>query len=170
MAMDHKAFAFDWSRFQCDLYPLLVDALVTGGADDLEAFVDQHLAELTDPYEGQVLDEYWRRTLENGDVHEIGDYALTRYYNPTDSRGIGYAWTEVSDGMPEPFANALLGFPIGTAEQWFDPGRCGSYFQTPVGVSESLAILKTVEAPELASYVELLEKCMNAGQGVYVTF
>src|SRR5262249_8215566 len=97
MAMEHKAYAFDWSRFEFDLHPLLAEALTTNGTTELQAFIDQHLAELTDPYEGESLSADWRETLGNRDVHEYGDYALTRFYDPADCWGIGYEWARLSD-------------------------------------------------------------------------
>jgi hypothetical protein len=126
MPREHKAYAFDWTRFEFELHPLLVEALTTDETAKLEAFIDQHLVELTDPYEGEPLSTDWRDTLENRDVHEYGDYALTRYYDPADNWGIGYAWTQLSDELPEPAANAMLGFAIGPAKNLFNPGRyCG---------------------------------------------
>jgi hypothetical protein len=170
MPMEHKAYAFDWSAFEFDLHPLLDDALTANATAELEAFIDQHRAKLTDPYEGEPLQTDWRDTLGNRDVHEYGDYALTRFYDPADSWGIGYAWARLSGKLPEPAARALLGFPIGPAENLFDPGRYGSYFQTPRQVRESLTALQPHGCPALVRYLELLERCVAERRGVYVTF
>ena len=170
MPMEHKAYAFDWSRFEFDLHPVLVGALARDDTAGLEAYIDQHLAELTDPYEGEPLPADWRTTLGNQDVHEYGDYALTRFYDPVDCWGIGYEWLRLTDELPEPAANAMLGSPIGPAGKLFDPGRYGSYFQTPRRVRESLATLQPRACPELARYLELLERCVGERHGVYVTF
>jgi hypothetical protein len=168
--MEHKAYAFDWSRFEFDLHPLLVHALTTNDPAELEAYIDRHFADLKDPYEGEPLAADWRNMLENRDVHEYGDYALTRFYDPADRWGIGYDWTCLSDELPEPASNAMLGSSVGPAENLFDPGRYGSYFQTPGQVRESLAVLRRVGRPELARYLELLERCVAQQRGVYVTF
>ena len=64
----------------------------------------------------------------------------------------------------------MLGFPVGLSGRLFDPGRYGSYFQTPRQVRESLSVLKSHVCPELAGYLELLERCVGEGRGVYVTF
>lgn len=170
MPMEHKAYAFDWSRFEFDLHPLLVEALTANDTSGLEVFIEQQLAELTDPYEGESLPADWRDTLENRDVHEYGDYALTRFYDPADCWGVGYEWARLSDELPEPAANALLGFRVGPAENLFDPGRYGSYFQTSARVRESLAALQPHACPELAEYLGLLERCAGEQRGVYVTF
>jgi hypothetical protein len=43
MPMEQKAYAFDWSRFVIDLLPLLVEALPTNRAAELEMYIDPHL-------------------------------------------------------------------------------------------------------------------------------
>ncbi|HZV07177.1 MAG TPA: hypothetical protein VE999_18995 [Gemmataceae bacterium] len=170
MPMEHKAYAFDWSRFEIDLLPLLVKALTTNDTAELDRYIDRHLLELKDPYEGEPLAADWRDMLENRDVHQYGDFALTRYYDPADYWGIGYEWTRLDNELPEPAANAMLGFAIGPKENLFDPGKYGSYFQTPDRVAESLAVLQKVSCPELAGYLELLVRCVAEQRGVYVTF
>lgn len=170
MPMEHKAYAFDWTRFESELHPLLVAALTANETAGLALFIDQHLAELTAPYEGEPLSTDWRSALENQDVHEYGDYALTRYYDPADCRGIGYGWARLSEELPETAVNAMLGFAIGPAENLFDPGRYGSYFQAPRQVQESLSVLGPHSCPDLAQYLELLKRCVAERRGVYVTF
>jgi hypothetical protein len=168
--MEHKAFAFDWSQFDFDLAPLLLDALTTGETAELEAFIDTHLAELKHPDEGEPLPADWREMLENGDVHEFGDYAFTRYYDPDDCRGVGYAWAELSEQLPDEAVIALLGAPVGPAENLFDPGRYGSYFQCENAVRGSLKVLKVYDSPDLAEYLNLLKQCVKEQRGLYVTF
>lgn len=170
MAMSHKAYAFDWQGFEFDLHPLLMAALATDDSTELATFIDGNRKTLSDPYEGEPLPEDWRAALENRDVHEYGDYALTRFYDPADECGIAEEWAEISERLPEAAATALLGFSVGPPERLFDPGRYGSYFQTPTQVRESLAVLKPLGVPELTRFVELLERCATEGRGVYVTF
>jgi hypothetical protein len=170
MAMEHKAYAFEWTRFEFDLHPLLVQALFDDDPAALEVYIDRHRSELTDPYEGEPLAADWRDTLENRDVHEYGDYALTRFYDPADWSGVGYEWARLDDELPEKAADALLGFSVGPPERLFDPGRYGSYFQTPAQVRKSLAVFKPLGVPELGEFVGLLERCAAEGRGVYVTF
>jgi hypothetical protein len=68
--------------------------------------------------------------------------------------------------------------PFGPRHDRFDPGRYGSYFQTPRRVAGSLA---RVRGPDLSWLDEhdrdfvrrfevLLEECVAAGLGLYVTF
>jgi hypothetical protein len=168
--MEHKAFAFDWAGFARGLRPTLIGALEADDPAPLEEFIDRHRAELTDPYAGEPLDDDWRDLLEAGDVQELGDFALTRYYRPTADRGLGDEWMELSDELPAPAARALLGTPVGANGARFDPGRMGAYFQTPARVKRSLAALGKVRRRELQGFRKLLERCAKAGQGVYVTF
>jgi hypothetical protein len=170
MPMEHKAYAFDWPRFGLELHEQLVDALAANDTAELEAFIDRHITELTDPNEGELLSASWRDGLANRDVHEYGDYALTRYYDPADCWGVGYAWARLSDKLPATAANAMLGFVVGPAENLFNPGRYGSYFQTPQLVRESFAALQAHARPDLAAYLALLERCVADKRGVYVTF
>ena len=170
MAMEHKAYVFDWSDFDSNLHSLLVNALTTNHTFDLEAFIEKHLAELTDPYQGEPLTADWRDTMENRDVHAYGDYALTKFYNPTNSFGLGYEWMQLNEELPTEVVNSLLGFPIGPVANLFDPGRYGSFFQTPEGVGASLTTLQSHASPKLASYLGLLRGCVARGRGVYVTF
>jgi len=170
VAMEHKAYAFDWKRFEFDLHSILEQALAANDSAELEKFIDRHRPELKDPYEGKPLPEAWREMLENRDVHEHADFALTLYYDPADHWGVGYAWADLSEQLPPEAADALLGFPAGPPGALFDPGRYGSYFQTPALVRESLAALRRVERPEVQEYRGLLERCAAGQLGVYVTF
>jgi hypothetical protein len=166
--MDHKAFAFDWTAFQRHLAPILHDALSSDSIAGLAAFIEHHHQSLTDPYEGQPLPEDWPSLMENGDVQDHGDFALTLYYSPTADFGIGDSWLALSDDSS--VANALLGEPFGPADNLFDPGRMGAYFQTPDAVSSSLRVLTADDHPGLSDFIDLLERCGVEGMGIYVTF
>lgn len=167
-SMQHKAFAFDWNAFQRQLHPILHQALCSGSVAELAAFIEHHRHSLTDPYEGQPLPDDWSSLMESRDVHDHGDFALTLYYSPTADNGIGDSWLELSDDSS--VANALLGAPFGPTDKLFDPGRMGSYFQTPDAVSSSLRVLFGDDRPELSDFVDLLEFCEAEGLGIFVTF
>jgi hypothetical protein len=124
--MDHKAFAFDGTSFQRHLAPILHDALSSGSIAGLAAFIEHHRQSLTDPYEGQPLPEDWSSLMENRDVHDHGDFALTLYYSPTADYGLSHSWLALSDDPS--VAHALLGAPFGAVHNPFDPGRMGFVF------------------------------------------
>lgn len=179
MAMSHKAFAFDWSAFEADdLYEIVVKALSSGDTAGLAAYIDENLEDLKDPYEGDPLPEDWRTMLANHDVDELADFALTRFYDPAEDWGIWDQWLAIQERLPELDQAALLGTPLGLNGKYFDPGREGSYFQTPSQVSESLNRIRRFCLPDLEDcrresldrFKELLQECVESSSGLYVTF
>jgi hypothetical protein len=179
VAMSHKAFTFDWTRFDADdLYRIVVKALSSGDTAELGAYIDANLKDLKDPYEGKSLPKDWREMLENRDVHELADFALTRFYDPSQDWGIWDQWRAVDERLPAPDQVALLGTSLGSDGKYFDPGREGSYFQTLSQVSESLERLRNFRLPGLEDYrrksldrfEQLLVRCVESGSGLYVTF
>ena len=170
MGMEHKAYVFDWAGFDAELAPVLYRALATGGCDELAAFIDTRRQFLTDPNEGDPLPDDWRALVEAWDAHQLGDLALTRYYQADKADGLRYDWSELSDRASPEVAAALLGTPFGPKGNLFDPGKYGSYFQTPGRVCQSLATLAHLDWPELRRYRALLESAVREGKGVYVTF
>jgi hypothetical protein len=170
MSMSHKAFAFDWWGFDSDLAPIMLTALEADTGTYLGEFIERERDRLTDPYEGEPLRADWQRLLEAGDVQELADFALTRYYSVREDHGVGGAWLRLSDSLSDAQSEALLGTPTGSRERLFDPGRLGSYFQSPPAVRRSLATLSDLEAKEVQPFRELLKCCDAQGLGIYVTF
>lgn len=62
--MEHKAFLLDEKTFQNELSPILYEALEHNNAAPLQFFIEENLEQLTDPYEGEPLDEDWETMLE----------------------------------------------------------------------------------------------------------
>jgi hypothetical protein len=177
--MSHKAYAFDWRAFERDELPgLLTGALETNDSSALLAYIERNRAALKDPYEGDPLPRDWKDQLGNRDVHECGDFALTRFYDPAADDGLGHCWSEIDDAVSEEARRALLGSPFGPTHNRFDPGRYGSYFQTPEQVPNLLALVRGLDLSWLdendRGFVEgfegLLEECVAGGLGLYVTF
>jgi hypothetical protein len=171
MSMSHKAYAFDWNAFDRDeLSMILPRSLESDDVLPLIRYIDIHLGELKDPYEGEPLDETWQEMLGTKDVHEYADFALTRFYDPDTDLGIGEEWIEIDDSLSECNRNSLLGFPLRSNNNVFDPGRMGSYFQTPEQVLESLSSVKDLKIAALESFQALLADCSQRKLGIYVTF
>jgi hypothetical protein len=179
MPMCHKAYAFDWRAFERDELPgLLTHALETDDTAELLAYVERNRASLKDPYEGDPLSEDWRDMMDNRDIHECGDFALTRFYAPAADRGLGYCWNEIDDALPEKDREVLLGSSFGPPHNRFDPGRYGSYFQVPAQVAVSLTYVRDLELASLDEndrelrrrFASLLKECVANGLGLYVTF
>jgi hypothetical protein len=166
VSFSHKAFEFDWVTFEADLAPILKRALEADDTGAIERFIQECRVDLRDPYEGETLPSDWRELLEVGDLQELSDFALTRYYNPTEDFGLAEQWSELSKGIEAPEQESLLGQPFGS----FDPGRMGSYFQTPARAATSLSILRELADPRTSEFVEALKGAVSAGKGLYVTF
>ena len=172
MSISHKAYAFDWRAFKKDkLHDLLIAELETGDTATIASYIEAHREQIKDPYEGQPITQDWRNRLANLDVHEFGDFALTRFYDPADDQGVAESWLSINAVLSEQDRSALLGSQLGKSGREFDPGRQGSYFQTPEQVAESLRLVERIgQARKLESYVQLLRNCATDGLGVYVTF
>ncbi|RYZ09793.1 MAG: hypothetical protein EOO73_02615 [Myxococcales bacterium] len=178
MTMLHRAYAFAHSTFCGELAPLLEAALASSEGAELERFVDQHLGALTDPYEGEPLETGWRESLEAGDVQELGDFALTKYYDGDLDLGLDADWLEIKQELAKAGADAqlLLGTPFGPAAQPFDPGRQGAYFRSEAEVERDLAAVEQLAAsrPELAELLApllgMLGQATRERKGLYVTF
>jgi hypothetical protein len=174
--MEHKAFVFDHEQFDRELRPMVVRALETDGWAEIDRFVDTHLGGLTDPYSGRPLAADWRTAAAGGpEVH--GAFALTRYYDRVANIGLHADWRPVFDALERaaPGAGSLtLGDPIESGGRIFDPGRLGTYLQSPLRIRTNLVVLDRLlrEHAELVEVVQPLAEMLFAGvpKGLYVTF
>jgi hypothetical protein len=170
--MDHKAFLFRFSDFQRELQPLLEGSLASGDVGPLIAFIDADRGSLRDPYEGQPLPDDWQDLLETQDVHQYGDIALTKYYDPRDDNGLGVQWREIQGVLESKLgrSTAVLGRPLGAERNYFDPGKMGSYFMSEHDVSSHLRDVEQLLEPMLQPLRDLLRKATAARTGLFVTF
>jgi hypothetical protein len=114
--------------------------------------------------------------IETADPHQYGDFAVTKYYQPSEDIGLGNNWQgiqEMISGDPTLVESPILGTPLGPEGNRFDPGKMGSYFQSPQQVRQNLHYLvrltKQTNA-ELSEAVEMLRQAADAKEGLYVTF
>ena len=170
MSMCHKAYALDYTLFSNELAPVLFNALATGDTSDLSSFVDTHTKALRFPWDASPLPEDWRSALQVGDAHEIGDLALTKYYDADDDCGLQEFWSGIDDQLPDAARPCLLGTPFGPPENLFDPGRMGSYFQDLSEVVRSRDAVRQLSSSDLSHLLALLEEAARSGRGLYVTF
>src|SRR5690348_3169197 len=155
MSIEHKAFAFDHDRFTAGLGPILYRALETGDISMLSVFVDEHRASLRHPDLLEPIDEQWRQQVQPLDAHQVGDLALTAYYDPGQDIGLAGDWDEIGldlaravDAHVDPF---IGGEPFGPPGNPFDPGKLGSYFRSWATVRAQRARLAEVRASDLWS-------------------
>jgi|SRR5690554_900920 len=178
MSFEHKAFIFDYDLFDQELRPLLERCLETGSIAPLKAFIDGDKRRFSDPYEGDALDDGWESYIEEVDPHQYGDFALTKYYQPSKDGGVGQNWEElqslIADGQQ---ISPFLGTPVGPSDNYFDPGKMGSYFQSPRDVKSSFERLRAFEEKvpaylrdDFQKYLDLLAGAISSGKGLYITF
>ena len=180
MSFEHKAFVFDSDGFNRELRPLLESALHSGGIEQIRMFIVSNKSSLVDPYEGGALGDDWEDMIEDKDVHQYGDFAITKYYSPAEDRGLGTEWECIKNiilDASELGYSPILGLPVGTDGEFFDPGKMGSYFQSEEEVRESLNSLKKYElsVPDgsrelFEEFKGLLDQAVNEQKGIYVTF
>lgn len=179
MSIDHKAFIFDSSSFYQELRPIIESALISGSASEIRSFILSNVPFLVDPYEGEPLSEDWEDMIETPDVHQYGDFALTKYYSPTLDKGVGGDWEELQELFRQQLndTSLILGKPLGTGENYFDPGKMGSYFQTHEDVCNNLHALQLIsnDIPDrltrcFEAFKEILNEAAAENKGLYVTF
>lgn len=178
MILAHRAFAFDYTAFHDQLRPLLLKALEANDDSELRSFINANLSQLTDPYEGEPLEKGWQALLENDDVQELGDFALTKYYDSDLDIGLDIDWEAIGELLEKAGVSPtmVLGTALGPLDAPFDPGRQGAYFQSNTDVAEALAQLQTLLhaqpalASDLAPLQGMLQQAARGRRGLYVTF
>lgn len=178
MSMLHKAYIFDFESFDRELKPLLESALRSQDGGALVDFVSSSIGCLVDPYEGEPLTKDWLNMVEVQDIHQIGDFAITKYYNPKDDIGLGDGWESIQELLPADVRfeiSPILGSPVGSEQGVFDPGKMGSYFQSRDQVNASLDLLgrmhtRSTRSKVMSDAIEMIRKAKTAASGLYVTF
>ncbi len=177
MSMEHKAYQFDYEEFSNELLPILDLALSLNDCSQIASFVDNYREALTDPNEGEPLGEKWRDLIETYDVHQFGDFALTKYYQPSNDEGLADTWKMVDDELAAAFGAgqvSVLGHTVGPKQELFDPGKMGAYFQSPDAVAAGLAKIRVLDREIMTvgidSWRQVLGRAVEQGKGLYVTF
>lgn len=178
MTLLHRAYALAHAELGAELLPVLHAALETDEGGELSRFIDAHLEALTDPYEGEPLSKDWREALESGTVQELGDFALTKYYDGDLDIGLDADWLEVRDALEQAKVDGdlLRGAVLGPPSRPFDPSGNGSYFQSAAEVRRAAAVVAQLESerPDLRDVLSplrgMLGEAARLGRGLYVTF
>jgi hypothetical protein len=179
MSIEHKAFVFDYRRFEAELLPCLLRALDSGSVEELRELIEAERGAYVDPYGFQKLGDDWEEMIETRDPHQYGDFALTKYYDGNKDIGLGYNWESVQsifkNELPaEP--DVTLGMSLRGKLGAFDPGKMGSYFQSPEQVSAHLRRLTNLleSKPSLSSLLlplaAMLKAAVGEQRGLYITF
>jgi hypothetical protein len=131
MSMEHKAFLFETSKFFGELAPIIFRAARNNDKDLLRSFINSRIGVVRSPYTGEFLKGNWEQELENGDLQELADFAMTCYYNPQEDRGLGYDWDPLLESLRmsstafDP-GYVILGRQITDGQFVLDPGRMGT--------------------------------------------
>ena len=99
MSMIHEAYLFDSALFERELVDVIAAAVRRDDLQPIYEFIDRHIENCTSPYSGEELDECWREELEEQDIQELCDFALTRYYDAEDDIGLGYSWDALLNAL-----------------------------------------------------------------------
>jgi len=164
--MEHKAFVFHFEEFDRDLRPILELSLRTNDSRALIQFVREHQPSIRDPFEGNPIDDDWLTQVETPDAHQVGDYALTRYYDPGSDIGLGYEWVNLNNEL----RTLSLGSPIGPIENVFDPGKMGSYFQSREDLRLNYEDVRGCSEQSAGKLLAMYELALQTDTGLYVTF
>ena len=183
--MEHKAFILDYNAFIEELSDSLKKALLTGDLEFIIDFINMNINSLKDPYEGQPLDYSWETMIELKDTHQYGDFALTKFYSPAQSIGLGYEWQDIQNVLSSELDGTslymIIGQPFGSENHYFDPGKMGSYFQSPDRVKNNLQILDDLlklklKKPDelliskLRKFMAMFQQAVASEKGLYITF
>ena len=166
MSLDHKAYFFDWRSFSTEMLPWFRDALARSDCNSFYAFVLSNRDYCRSPYEGEPLGAGWEKEVDVNDLQQLADFALTKYYDPSQNRGLSAMWIELDDTLSPELKKTLTGFAI----EGFDPGLQGSYFLTPEDARSYAKMLQTTSNVLAREYGQFLECAANGSRGVYITF
>lgn len=175
--MERKAFLFHYEQFEEELKPILEAALASGDRTALVRFIDQYLPVLSGPDDGEPLPAEWEAMIESRDAHQYGEFSLTKHYDGSADIGLGASWEEIQELVssdPGISSSPILGKTIGPPSRPFDPGRMGSYFQTPDEVAASheylMGLARQTASDKVPEAIRMLEEALRAKKGLYVTF
>lgn len=133
MGMEHKSFLFDTDKFKKELMLTIIKSVEVNSSEMLLTFINTNLSEIQSPYTGDSLTDGWEEEINNGDIQELSDFALTKYYSPDEELGLAYDWDallEAIDGLPLKLQRDyyILGQPLETESFVLDPGAMGMGF------------------------------------------
>ncbi|RAT96299.1 hypothetical protein [Brevibacillus sp. Leaf182] len=128
--MEHKAFLFDTSGFDRELRKIIITSGENNDPNSLIEYIMNNKGKIRSVYTGELLEIDWQNELELGNVQELADFALTRFYSPEDDSGLSYSWDGVLEALkmlPTRFnpEYCVLGRSIESEKFRLDPGGMG---------------------------------------------
>jgi hypothetical protein len=154
MSIDHKAYLFQYDKFQEELADALYRSLQTGIVLPLRVFINGHRGSLTDLATAKRLGKDWeQKYCRDEDVQSYADLALTRYYDLTASLGLCYGFDALAvylRSLPSlaRHAGRLIGGRLfGPKGKRLDPGRMGTGLLSPAEAARFDRLLAHAEWP-----------------------
>lgn len=129
--MEHKSFLFDTKGFELEL----CDTVIASGENDelrlLKQYIVNNIGKIRSPYTGEFLDDDWEDELELGNVQELADFALTKFYSPEEEFGLSYSWDSLLEALKQLLTTInpeywVLGYPVESEKFRLDPGGMGT--------------------------------------------
>jgi len=165
MLIQHRAFIFNYQRFEDEIEPLIRDAM-QGQAEPLAAYCDRNRSLLK-----------WLPTSH--DPLDLAQSVLTLCYDPSKDIGLGEQWGEIDrvlkDG-DEVVSGVLLGRPLVINGRPYAPDGCVAYFQLEEWTRGNLLLIQrwVVAEPHnqriLQPAIDLFQTVVNANRGLYILF
>lgn len=156
MSIDHKAYLFEYRRFEEELALILYDALEQGATEPLRAFINQFRSDLTDLWTEGPLGENWEEDVEDASVQSFADLALTAYYEVAGgNQGLSYgfdalgAYLQTVPLVSEEASLLICGHLFGPTGLRLDPGRMGTGVLAPAEVQRLHELLEQTEWPPI---------------------
>ena len=133
MSMIHKAYCFDTKAFDNDLREIITKCVDGNNLSELRSFICDNVEFLSSPYSFDALDEDWQDELENGEIQELSDFALTRYYDVSDDIGLEESWNSLLESlkaikMLNDYSYYVIGEEFSVGDFCLDPGGMGLGF------------------------------------------
>jgi hypothetical protein len=82
----------------------------------------------------------------------------------------------LSSKLPVEPLKIILGESFGSVNNYFDPGKMGSYFQSPQQVQQNMQLIQNIVIKEpklaerLADLLAMFQQAIDLQQGLYITF
>lgn len=130
MSMEHKAFLFDTDKFNSKLAELLSSCHSKDDIQLIRSFINENIDDIKSPYDGEDLEIDWEDELENKDIQEYADFAITYCYNPDDEDGLSCCWQGILECLKKvklkfPAEYYILGNSVKLGDELLDPGQQG---------------------------------------------
>lgn len=154
MSISHKAYLFDYARFDAELAVSLYTALEADSVTDLRRFINEHRMSLIDFGTEQPPGPDWESSIDPAyRVQQYADLALTRYYGTGDDRGLGHrfdalgAYLDTVTAWGKNPGALICGWLFGPPGRRLDPGSMGTGLVCEAEIGDVLRRMDAITWP-----------------------